>query len=187
MNAIFRILLLCALMMVMGCRNDTDARFKIGRAAVQHDLGVLEEALSSDNDDLRCYAATAISRIRNQKALPLYLSILEMDDCGWKIPAEAAFRIEEINARTAAPNVMLLLSSSDVRLQVNASIALAGLGWTDAAPQLHSLVETSDDPLAKAWFAWAICSLNQSKEGTTTKTSESSSLCVRPNKRSNRE
>jgi len=145
--------------LLSGCPGDDKTKFEIGRAAKQQDLESLKHALESADSETRCYAAKAISRIRNKDAVPLYLKTLDMVDCGWKIPSETSFRLEEVGERDASPALVKLLDSEDERIRVSAARALGGLHWTHARDRIRELSQGTENERAKSWYEWSLCRL----------------------------
>jgi HEAT repeat protein len=166
--------------LVPGCHEEDETKFEIGRAAKDHNLASLENALRSKNDDTRCYAAKAVSRIRNQEATTLYSKTLGMADCGWRVPAETAFRIEEVGARDLSPSLMRLLESEDERIRVSAARALAGLHWTHARSIIRDLSTTTENERAKGWYNWSLCRLAEPPPSQGPKQLQKKSTCKRP-------
>jgi hypothetical protein len=103
-----------------------------------------------------------------------------MEECGWKIPAETALRIEEIHGREASPSLVTLLASEDERIRVSAARALAGLHWTDARSAIRNLLITTENQRAKNWYEWSLCRLSEPAPKKDSKEKPTPSRCKRP-------
>ncbi|NUN14290.1 MAG: HEAT repeat domain-containing protein [Myxococcales bacterium] len=160
-------LALCLGLIVVGCHDGGEAR-SIAKAAAVMDIEALSAAMKSPTKTARCYAANAIARLRHENARALYLELLKISDCGWKVPTEAAFRLSEVGFRDELPAVRRLLESSDIRHQVSAALVLADANDVDALPLITPLLSTTVDDQGKPWLNWAVCRL------------EKRSNCVKP-------
>lgn len=109
--------------------------------------------------DHRCRAARALAWARAKVAVPAHRELLTFTACGWKVRAEAAWRLVEGGEVEAIPDIVALLSEPQRELRWNAARVLGHLGHAGARPALEACREDGDE-LVAAWCVWAVCELD---------------------------
>ena len=157
-------------MLLPACRSQQEENASIVAALVRdRDVVGLQDLLTHETVDLRCRAAKAIAWMEGPELQSAHIAGTQVEDCHWKLRAEAAWRLAESGQNTAMDPVIALLQDPEPGVRWNAARAL-GKHREDRARDALTTCEQDPDPHVVGWCVWASCRLKKSGN------------CVRPKK-----
>ncbi|HTQ25485.1 MAG TPA: HEAT repeat domain-containing protein [Candidatus Binataceae bacterium] len=143
---------------ILSGRVDDDARamaaVALGRAGDPRVAGLLREALSDRNIDVRIGAAAALTHYGDPAGAAYLKAAIQDDDSITRL--HVAQLLDEVEFRNARDVVIAAVASPDSELSL---MGIRAVGLSGGAAEVGLLVRTADeteDPMARAEVAWAL-------------------------------